>query len=44
MILEDRKIETDFTRRFAEIDVSYSLAQRVGSARRSSASAARSAS
>src|SRR5260370_7990250 len=28
MILEDRKIETDFTRRFAEIDVSYSLAQR----------------
>src|SRR3978361_1407378 len=28
MILEDRNIQTDFTRRFAEIDVSYSLAQR----------------
>ena len=28
MILEDRNINVDFTRRFAEIDVSYSLAQR----------------
>lgn len=28
MILEDRHIEVDFTRRFAEIDVSYSLLQR----------------
>jgi twitching motility protein PilT len=28
MILEDRSITVDFTRRFAEIDVSYSLAQR----------------
>jgi twitching motility protein PilT len=28
MILEDRSISADFTRRFAEIDVSYSLAQR----------------
>ena len=28
MILEDRNITVDFTRRFAEIDVSYSLAQR----------------
>src|SRR2546421_7785198 len=28
MILEDRSITADFTRRFAEIDVSYSLAQR----------------
>ena len=28
MILEDRNIQTDFTRRFAEIDVSYSLATR----------------
>src|SRR3569832_1358045 len=28
MILEDRNIQPDFTRRFAEIDVSYSLAQR----------------
>jgi twitching motility protein PilT len=28
MILEDRTITVDFTRRFAEIDVSYSLAQR----------------
>jgi twitching motility protein PilT len=28
MILEDRNIQADFTRRFAEIDVSYSLAQR----------------
>lgn len=28
MILEDRMITVDFTRRFAEIDVSYSLAQR----------------
>jgi twitching motility protein PilT len=28
MILEDRAITVDFTRRFAEIDVSYSLAQR----------------
>jgi twitching motility protein PilT len=28
MILEDRSISVDFTRRFAEIDVSYSLAQR----------------
>src|SRR3569832_630715 len=27
MILEDRNIQTDFSRRFAEIDVSYSLAQ-----------------
>jgi twitching motility protein PilT len=28
MILEDRNVTIDFTRRFAEIDVSYSLAQR----------------
>jgi twitching motility protein PilT len=28
MILEDRNLTIDFTRRFAEIDVSYSLAQR----------------
>jgi twitching motility protein PilT len=28
MILEDRNITVDFTRRFAEIDVSYSLAER----------------
>ncbi len=28
MILEDRHIEVDFSRRFAEIDVSYSLVQR----------------
>ena len=28
MILEDRSISVDFTRRFSEIDVSYSLAQR----------------
>jgi twitching motility protein PilT len=28
MILEDRSVTVDFTRRFAEIDVSYSLAQR----------------
>ncbi|HEU4726525.1 MAG TPA: PilT/PilU family type 4a pilus ATPase [Kofleriaceae bacterium] len=28
MILEDRSLTADFTRRFAEIDVSYSLAQR----------------
>jgi twitching motility protein PilT len=28
MILEDRNMTVDFTRRFAEIDVSYSLAQR----------------
>src|SRR4051812_19296035 len=28
MILEDRNLSIDFTRRFAEIDVSYSLAQR----------------
>jgi len=28
MILEDRSITVDFTRRFSEIDVSYSLAQR----------------
>src|SRR5215510_11924378 len=28
MILEDRSITVDFTRRFAEIDVSYALAQR----------------
>src|SRR5690242_11254853 len=28
MILEDRSITVDFTRRFAEIDVSYSVAQR----------------
>jgi twitching motility protein PilT len=28
MILEDRSLTIDFTRRFAEIDVSYSLAQR----------------
>jgi twitching motility protein PilT len=28
MILEDRNVTVDFTRRFAEIDVSYSLAQR----------------
>jgi twitching motility protein PilT len=28
MILEDRSLVVDFTRRFAEIDVSYSLAQR----------------
>jgi len=28
MILEDRNLTVDFTRRFAEIDVSYSLAQR----------------
>ena len=28
MILEDRSITADFTRRFAEIDVSYSLATR----------------
>src|SRR5215212_5403384 len=28
MILEDRSITVDFTRRFPEIDVSYSLAQR----------------
>jgi twitching motility protein PilT len=28
MILEDRRIEVDFSRRFAEIDVSYSLVQR----------------
>src|SRR5262249_17489569 len=28
MILEDRNITVDFTRRFTEIDVSYSLAQR----------------
>jgi twitching motility protein PilT len=28
MILEDRHIQVDFSRRFAEIDVSYSLAQR----------------
>lgn len=28
MILEDRNIQADFTRRFTEIDVSYSLAQR----------------
>jgi twitching motility protein PilT len=28
MILEDRSISVDFTRRFTEIDVSYSLAQR----------------
>src|SRR5262245_24332816 len=28
IILEDRQINTDFTRRFGEIDVSYSLAAR----------------
>ena len=28
MILEDRNVQADFTRRFTEIDVSYSLAQR----------------
>src|ERR1700754_1875557 len=28
MILEDRSLTVDFTRRFTEIDVSYSLAQR----------------
>src|ERR1041384_5014750 len=28
MILEDRNLNLDFTRRFAEIDVSYALAQR----------------
>ena len=28
MILEDRSVTVDFARRFAEIDVSYSLAQR----------------
>jgi twitching motility protein PilT len=28
MILEDRNVQVDFTRRFSEIDVSYSLAQR----------------
>src|SRR5258707_15569514 len=28
MILEDRAVTVDFTRRFAEIDVSYSLASR----------------